>query len=49
MVIKHSGETLQRITGLPAQLKRDLRNLLISLRMQWCQKVDYAHEASQYL
>lgn len=26
--IKHSGETLQRIPGLPAQLKRDLRNLL---------------------
>jgi diguanylate cyclase (GGDEF)-like protein len=26
--VKHSGETLQRIPGLPAQLKRDLRNLL---------------------
>jgi len=26
--IKHSGETLQRIPGLPAQLKRELRNLL---------------------
>lgn len=26
--VRHSGETLQRIPGLPAQLKRDLRNLL---------------------
>ncbi|HHF3038603.1 TPA: diguanylate cyclase [Vibrio diabolicus] len=26
--IKHSGETLQRVTGLPAQLKRELRNLM---------------------
>ncbi|WP_375751126.1 diguanylate cyclase [Vibrio sp. HN007] len=26
--IKNSGETLQRVPGLPAQLKRDLRNLL---------------------
>jgi diguanylate cyclase (GGDEF)-like protein len=26
--VKQSGETLQRIPGLPAQLKRDLRNLL---------------------
>ncbi len=25
--IKRSGETLQRVTGLPAQLKRELRNL----------------------
>lgn len=26
--VKHSGATLQRITGLPAQLKRELRNLM---------------------
>lgn len=26
--IRNSGETLQRMSGLPAQLKRDLRNLL---------------------
>ncbi len=26
--IKHSGETLQRVSGLPAQLKRELRNLM---------------------
>lgn len=26
--IKRSGETLQRVTGLPAQLKRELRNLM---------------------
>jgi len=26
--VRHSGETLQRISGLPTQLKRDLRNLL---------------------
>lgn len=26
--VRHSGETLQRVPGLPAQLKRDLRNLL---------------------
>ncbi|MBE4593107.1 GGDEF domain-containing protein [Vibrio navarrensis] len=26
--LKHSGETLQRVAGLPAQLKRELRNLM---------------------
>ncbi len=26
--VKHSGETLLRVTGLPAQLKRELRNLM---------------------
>ncbi|MDN3614955.1 GGDEF domain-containing protein [Vibrio gallaecicus] len=40
--IKHSGETLQRITGLPAQLKRDLRNLLSFSESNGSQKVDHA-------
>ncbi|MGF1754865.1 diguanylate cyclase [Vibrio makurazakiensis] len=40
--IKHSGETLQRITGLPAQLKRDLRNLLSFSECNGSQKVDHA-------
>lgn len=40
--IKHSGETLQRITGLPAQLKRDLRNLLSFSESNGSEKVDHA-------
>ncbi|MDN3696585.1 GGDEF domain-containing protein [Vibrio clamense] len=40
--IKHSGETLQRVTGLPAQLKRDLRNLLSFPATNGNKKVDHA-------
>ena len=40
--IKHSGETLQRVTGLPAQIKRDLRNLLSFSEGNGSQKIDHA-------
>ncbi|MGR5278170.1 diguanylate cyclase [Vibrio rotiferianus] len=40
--IKHSGETLQRITGLPAQLKRELRNLMSFSEVHAGKKVDQA-------
>ncbi|WP_371410805.1 GGDEF domain-containing protein [Vibrio penaeicida] len=40
--IKHSGETLQRIPGLPAQLKRDLRNLLHFPSRKLTQEIDQA-------
>ncbi|GLR07135.1 GGDEF domain-containing protein [Vibrio hyugaensis] len=40
--IKHSGETLQRITGLPAQLKRELRNLMSFSEVHAGKKVDRA-------
>ena len=40
--IKHSGETLQRITGLPAQLKRELRNLMSFSEVHAGTKVDQA-------
>ncbi|PFG55472.1 diguanylate cyclase (GGDEF)-like protein [Vibrio sp. ES.051] len=40
--IKHSGETLQRITGLPAQLNRELRNLMSVSQAQTGKKVDQA-------
>jgi len=40
--IKHSGETLQRITGLPAQLKRELRNLMSFSGVNTVSKVDQA-------
>ena len=42
--IKHSGETLQRITGLPAQLKRELRNLMSFSEVHAGKKaVSYTH------
>ncbi|WP_407528484.1 GGDEF domain-containing protein [Vibrio parahaemolyticus] len=40
--IKHSGETLQRVTGLPAQLKRELRNLMSFSEVHAGKKVDQA-------
>ncbi|MDF5415320.1 GGDEF domain-containing protein, partial [Vibrio parahaemolyticus] len=40
--IKHSGETLQRVTGLPAQLKRELRNLMSFSEVHASNKADQA-------
>ncbi|MCF7482749.1 diguanylate cyclase [Vibrio sp. J1-1] len=40
--IKRSGETLQRVTGLPAQLKRELRNLMSFSEVNSVTKVDQA-------
>ncbi len=40
--VQHSGETLQRIPGLPAQLKRDLRNLLHFPNKKLTQEIDQA-------
>ncbi len=40
--IKHSGETLQRVTGLPAQLKRELRNLMSFSEPHSGTKIDQA-------
>lgn len=40
--VKHSGETLQRLAGLPPQLKRELRGLMNSSEVNKADNVDKA-------